>query len=215
MSSFEIIPTEEIHRRVYPLVEELLFPLGFELQKPLHWVRSHDAPIRQMFMLMQLKGGAVSPCWGLSLDFVPHVSGSEVKWHRTLKSACPDLIMDARDRSLEFSCIHGAAEIMLKAPNVISRSVSEAEAFWTSARSISDLPFVFESIRRHMSGGGLGFYNYVQHPLAYAFVLAKLGRHEEAQSELGHYFHPGMKPAVISRIRQLIAEYANEPMHSR
>lgn len=208
MIDFEIVSIEEIHRRVSLPIEERLIPLGFELQKPLHWVRSVDAPIRQMFVLQQYKGGVVAPLWGLSLDFVPHVSGSEVKWHRTQKSARLDAVMDPRDRSLDFHYMYGPEHIAQKAPAVIPRALEEAEAFWSSAKSIAELPSVFDAIKQHMSGGGLGFYNFVQHPLAFAFVLAKVGRHEEAESELARYLQRGMKPATISRIRQLIAECA-------
>lgn len=208
MTDFEIVSIEEIHRRVSPPIEEHLIPLGFELQKPLHWVRGEDAPIRQMFVLQQYKGGVVAPIWGLSLDFVPHVSGSEVKWHRTQKSARLDAVMDPRDRSMEFHYMYGPEHIAQKAPAAISMALGQAEPFWGSAKSIAELPNVYEGIKRHMSGGGLGFYNFVQHPLAFAFVLAKVGRHEEAESELSRYVQRGMRPAVISRIRQLIAECA-------
>ncbi|OPK06916.1 hypothetical protein BZ164_00785, partial [Pseudomonas veronii] len=43
-----------------------------------HGARS--APIRQLFRLEQCKGGALAPSWALSLDFVPHLSGNEIKW---------------------------------------------------------------------------------------------------------------------------------------
>jgi len=205
MREFKLVSIDEIHHRVAPLVERQLIPMGFELQKPLHWVRSDDAPIRQVFAFVQYKGGALAPFWGLSLDFVPHVSGAQVKWHRTVKSARFDLNRDARDRNMELSYIWGPEELARNAPVAISNALLEAEIFWKAAKSIPELPAAFMSTKQYMSGGGLGFYNYVQHPLAFAFVLAKLGQPELANAEFDRYLQSDMNSAVVDRLREMLS----------
>lgn len=186
MTTFAIVPIDQIHMLVAPHVEAVLAPMGFECQKPLHWLRSSDAPIRQIFCFRQWKGGAIAPAWGVSLDFVPHLSGGMVKWHRTPKSAQLDLIVDARDKKLDMSYTYGPEQISLRAPDVIRDAVPRADEFWARSRSIHELPSAVEWIKRYLSTG-LGFYNYVPHPIAYAFILAKTGNLALAQAELDKY----------------------------
>lgn len=185
--AFAVVQINKIHEIVSPAVETLLQPLGFEVQAPLCWLRSVDAPIRQVFCLKQWKGGKLAPAWGLSLDFVPHVSGNNIRWHRTAKSARFDLTWDTRDRALDISYSHGPETIANHAPAVLSTAIAQAESFWSTARLIADLPDAFEQVRAHLSSGGLGFYNYVQHPLAYAFVLAMNGKPEAAEEAFQRY----------------------------
>lgn len=53
--TFEIVRIDQIHEIVSPTVESLLQPLGFKFQGPLSWLRSVNAPIRQLFRLEQRK----------------------------------------------------------------------------------------------------------------------------------------------------------------
>ncbi|MDT3723198.1 hypothetical protein RND78_27265, partial [Pseudomonas oryzihabitans] len=61
---FAVVRIDQIHEIVAPIVEARLHALGFEIQGPLHWLRSDDAPIRQIFCLRQWKGDALAPAWG-------------------------------------------------------------------------------------------------------------------------------------------------------
>ena len=128
-NAFAIVRIDQIHEIVAPAVESLLQPLGFEVQNPLSWLRSVDAPIRQMFCLKQWKGGVLTPAWGLSLDFVPHLSGNEIKWHRTPKSAQFDLTFDMRDRAFDISYSHGPDVIASSAPKILRAAIENAESF--------------------------------------------------------------------------------------
>jgi hypothetical protein len=184
MDHFEIVPIKTIHEVVAHTLEPLLCEMGFEFQKPLHWVRSTDAPLRQLFCLRQWKGGAVAPAWGLSLDFVPHVSGDTVKWHRTAKSALFDIGYDANDRSMEFYYTKGIEHIQQLAPKILPGAVQAAQEFWATIKLVGDLPAAFEALKAHTARGGLGFYNYFQYPIAYAFSLAVAGEKYAAQQEL-------------------------------
>src|SRR5262245_63517673 len=130
MSSFEVVATDQIHQIIAPIAEQLLVPLGFESHRPLHWLKSDDAPIRQVFCLRQWKGGALAPAWGLSLDFVPHVSGSRLRWHRTVKSARLDITVNAHGRDLDMSYIRGAEPVLSLAAVVASKAVTLAIELW-------------------------------------------------------------------------------------
>ncbi|WP_175500761.1 MULTISPECIES: hypothetical protein [unclassified Duganella] len=151
------------------------------MQKPLHWVRSEDAPIRQIFSIHQWKGGQVAPAWGVSLDFVPDFSGAGVKWHRTHKSAIFDLCVDAHDSDLDMPYTKGAGPMIERVEHVISHAILRAESFWSMASSLENLPAAIDWLKAYLSPGGLGLYRYTQAPLAIAFVLAKVGRSNEAR----------------------------------
>ena len=112
MREFNLLSIATTHQHIAPVVEAQLSALGFALQKPLHWIRSADAPIRQMFRYGQLKGGALAPQWGFSLDFVPHLSGGKVKWHRTEKSALFDAFVDGQGSELSLSYMWGVAGLL-------------------------------------------------------------------------------------------------------
>ena len=209
-TAFQIVRIDQIHEIVSPTVESLLQPLGFEVQGPLTWIRSADAPIRQVFRLAQWKGGKLAPSWGLSLDFVPHLCGNDFKWHRTPKSARPDLIFDVRDRAFDISYSYGPETIAKCAPDILRAAIADAESFWSAARSIADLPGAFERVRQHLSKGGLGFYNYTQHPLAYAFVLAMNGKPDAAEEEFQRY-SLRVSATAQKKLRQLFIDAGGYP----
>ena len=75
--------------------------------------------------------------------------------------------------------------------------------------SIEDVVAAFEWLRAYLSTGGLGFYNYVQHPIALAFVLAKTGDVAGARRELDRFLE-GRSPddTVSIRVRELLSETA-------
>ena len=207
MSTFEIVRLQDIHQILQPVVEAKLTPLGFESFKALRWVRSTDAPIRQVFGFQQWKGGKIAPRWGLSLDFVPHISGGRIKWHRTPKSAVFDLCVDPRDRALDTPNIWGIDPISKSAAVVASEAITKARAFWDAARTIPDLPAAFDWVKRYLATS-LGLDNGVlHHPMAFAFVLALNGRVIEGQSELERFIHRARLDAEeTTELRQLLVD---------
>jgi hypothetical protein len=110
LTEIDLLNKERIHIALEPIVSRLLGPQGFESYRRLVWVRSTDAPIRQVFRLQQLKGVSLCAQFGLSLDFVPHVSGSQVRWHRTPKFAILDLCVQMQNANMLFriSTVKGA-----------------------------------------------------------------------------------------------------------
>jgi hypothetical protein len=207
----DIVTISEIHELLAPRVSNALGSLGFENRGPLAWVRSTDAPIRQMFELKQWKGGKLAPSWGLSLDFVPHVSGSSVKWHRTPKSAMLDFRVDGRRRESDMSFIWGPSRLLDDAPAALEAALPRAKEWWALVASVNDLPSAFERLKEYYAqGGGLGFYNFTQHPIAFAFSLAKTGRTDEARDEFEKHLNPSWPSEVEERLRQLLSSTVAE-----
>lgn len=210
-SSFQMLTLADAHRLIAPVVDSALDGRGFESVAPLRWVRFDGTQIRQMFGFAAWKGGAIAPRWGFSFDFVPHLSGNAVRWHRTNKSATFDLCVDARDRILDVSLIRGEQALVQMAPRIVETAVSRSDELWRRVHSLPDVIAGFEWLRGYLSGGGLGFYNYTQHPIALAFVLAKIGDKARAQQELEHFLKAQIvDDSVSDRVRKLLAEASTD-----
>jgi hypothetical protein len=177
--------TADIAEAVGAAFDGPLRSIGFERVAPRRWVRSDRLPIRDLFVVGSLKSGMLTPLWGISLDFVPHISGRKaVRWHRTAQSADFDLRFDPVDvyerntPAAEARCVLPAAaeptaiaDALKKVAHVV---VPEAVAFWKPLRSGADLPSAFRE-KQQRKTVRFGFWNYIQEPLAEAFVHAALG----------------------------------------
>ena len=205
MDNFQEVTNREIQDIASPIVAPLLEPLGFESQKLLYWINSRNAPVRQIFSLRKFKGGKLAPAWGISLDFVPHLSGKKLKWHRTHKSAIFDLTVDPREPELELTYFRGPDEIREQAGFVLSEAINRAKVFWQQSDSIEKLPETIELLKQYLATGGLGFYNYTQHPIAYSLVLAKNERYREAEAEMNIYIdRMGIPEEVQTKLWKLL-----------
>jgi hypothetical protein len=204
------VPAAKFNEIVATMLRGTLEPMGFELITPRRWVNSTAPPIRPIFELRPLKSGCLSPSWGFSLDYVPHISGASVKWHRTPRTALFDLCNDPLDAPSELpgkvriSSVCGLAVAQAEAADVIPRAVARAKAFWDSVSSESNLLAVFEYLKTRPSER-FEFYNYIQHPLAYAFTLARLGRPADAKREFKAFLGRGLRTdLVLPRLRELL-----------
>jgi hypothetical protein len=184
MREFNLLSIATIHQHIAPVVEAQLSALGFARQKPLHWIRSAEAPIRQMFRYSQLKGGALAPQWGFSLDFVPHLSGGKVKWHRTEKSALLDAFVDGQGSELSLSYMWGVAGLLEQMQPRVEAAIRAAAGFWAKGRTYPELYALVEKLRSE-PGSEL----YTQLPLANAICLARSGREAEGLRELQYFVH--------------------------
>ena len=84
---FENVDATDIHRILVPFVDQRLENLRFESVSTLKWVRSTDAPVRQILTWNKDLYGILRPSWGLSIDWVPHVGNTKITFCRTTKSA--------------------------------------------------------------------------------------------------------------------------------
>ncbi len=212
-SPFEELSNARMHAIVHAEIERLLAPRGFEPAADLKWVRGDGAPIRWLFGFSKLKGGVIVPRWGISLDFTPHVSGSQLRWHRSNKAALLDLGLDAQWPELAMTFIAGEQAIRKRHPQVAKTAIRHAEDFWGRCGTIADLPGAIDWLKTYFSRrDGLGFYNYVQHPMAAALVFAQLGRRAEAMAEWEHVeSRSQLRPDSMRRLRAVLDAAIQQP----
>jgi hypothetical protein len=157
------------------------------------WARSQP-PVRHVFEIAALKGATLVPRWGFSLDFVPHVQGGRLAWHRTEKSARLDLVYDPVDLDADWdarwgiSTLHGAERVRADAERVLPAAVRRARD-WLDG--IHEIPSVLERAEwlrtARRAGDRFRFEDWVQQPLAHAFLLARTGARERALEVLEHW----------------------------
>ncbi|MEL6233518.1 MAG: hypothetical protein AAFR46_03850 [Pseudomonadota bacterium] len=171
---FDPLPSRTARALIEPRVDEALVPLGFERVAEMTWVESANAPIRKRFSMQNWKGAAIVPRWGVSLDYVPHVAGSQIDWHCTPKTACDDLFWDAM--GLDLTGMHGRLYLEEAVPGVIARCLDEAKPFWEETARLDALPDAFRANEeRRRAECRLGFANLSQPWLAWGFTHARLG----------------------------------------
>jgi hypothetical protein len=158
------------------------------------WIRSQKVPIREEVGVRALKGHQFVPAWSISLDFVPHVTKTgRIAWHRTAKQHRADLGVDPVDDPKRLSA--GRLVVWGMGPQdgvrkALDRSaglaVELAEQWFGRITDVPSLIPVFEEAERQPAVR-FGFDDYVQHRLAYAFVLARTGNTERARTELDRW----------------------------
>ena len=204
-----MIEANEFKQTVSAEFTARLVSLGFEAFRGHKWVLSVTAPIRRVFALYNLKSLSLVPVWGFSFDFVPHLgAGDEVKWHRTARSAFLDLSYDPLDYT---SNVHEWAvsrfdrldEVRERAKYVSSRAVADAITFWDRVRTLENAADLFRDWRARPYVR-FGFENYVQAPLAFAFVLARLGQADEARAWLERCFRNHVRSEAKRKLRGLL-----------
>ena len=96
----DFLSPEDIARLVENPFDEALVRLGFERASHKTWMRRDLAPICHLFTLSRYGSGGwgITPSFGLSLDFVPHIAAGKIRWHRTVKTARFDLRVDTQSR---------------------------------------------------------------------------------------------------------------------
>lgn len=160
-----------------------------------------------MFKFSKLKGGVFVPIWGVSLDFVPHLSGKKVAWHRSNKSAMLDLCFHPQGSALQMPYIEGPTPILRRHKYVVGQAVEEATKFWQMCHQIDALPDAIKWLKAYYSEGkGLTFYNYTQHFLTVAFLLKRSGRPEEAIAELERHYTESWEPEAWQKLKSLLSE---------
>ena len=163
----------------------LLSPLGLTQIAPRIWIDGSAPPARRMFQFALLKGSGMKTMWGYSLDFVPHFSGRDLRWHRTDKNARLDVVVDPRGLK-QYSSLFGSDHLRRELEQHLPAAVNRAKETWTRGSSWEGMLEILEEVREPGTYC-FGFYNYTQVPLAYAFLSAKVGNLAAAEAELGSY----------------------------
>jgi len=188
-----------------PMLRERLAPLGLIEIVPRRWIDGSKPPSRRLFELQLLKGASLKACWGFSLDFVPHVSGSSVRWHRSDKTAMLDVIIDPV--GLPQPCfLFGNEHFRAELSSLLPGAVAAAQRDWDRASTFEGMLQLIREIREHNTNC-FGYRNYTQLPLAFAFLTAMTGNLESAERELDEYLDGGwVKEAAAVKLRQLLRE---------
>jgi hypothetical protein len=92
---------------------------------------------------------------------------------------------------------------------VVPAAVAQGQALWDAYRTPGRLLDAFLWTKQYYAAnGGLGFYNFVQHPLALSFVYASRGQLEQAYAELDEC-GPDLEPELKEDIRGRLAALAD------
>jgi hypothetical protein len=196
-----MITASDVEQHVVREFGSRLESLGFELVGKRKWVRSKKTPIRELFGIGALKGCRYSPAWGFSTGVVPAIRSSNTFARQsTSKNAVKDLIIDPVDPTGEvpkqsYGFLPGCtAEVPVKEIRTCAEHfLPLAVADFDRVKSLQDFCKFFLE-RRRLLYRRFAFDMYVQHRLAYGFVLIMTGSRDEG----------------LERIRQFCENYAME-----
>jgi hypothetical protein len=204
------LPASEFRRVVEHELAAGLSAIGLRSVGNLRWVRERVPGIRDLVTMGAVKGDSYSCRWGVSLDFVPHVSSSgRVGWHRTPKSARFDLVYDPLDYEgdttrFALSRFETPRELPVSARRLARRLIPELEGFLGPIETLSALLAAFaEKDRRPFVRFGADSYS--QERLACAFVLAKSGAKATARMALERFAQTYAPPAAtVGELKALL-----------
>jgi hypothetical protein len=188
-------------------IEPVLSAHGFEWAGDSKWVRSDRAPIRHVVEARAGRHGMRVMQWGVSLDYVPHLVGSAVRWHRTAKAARLDLGYDPNNfrDPWDFHAQEWTISPDLGWPtpaeraSQIARLLDETALPWVDAVTDSSSLLAAFDREQGREGGQFGFDDYIQYRLAYAFALARIGQLDRAVVEFARWSSRVQPPADAQR----------------
>jgi hypothetical protein len=182
LSRHSVLTVSDIEPHIESEFGSRLEPLGFQRLGQRKWVRAQKQPISELFVIGTLKGARYSPAWGFSSGFMPTFRGQTFRRQTTDKNAVMDLVIDPIDSTGDvppqaFSFIPGHDRLI---PTRRIRTCAEhfiplALADFDRVRSVHDFCRFFLE-RSQLQYRRFLFHNYVQHRLAFGFVLILTGR---------------------------------------
>lgn len=181
----DLLSATERDAIIAPRLREWLEPLGLTEIAPRRWIDGSKPPARRLFELQLLKGACLKACWGFSLDFVPHITGRKVRWHRSDKAAMLDVIIDPRTFP-QPSYLHRAERFCTELSGILPQAVATAKRDWIRGSTYEGMLHIIREIREQHTNC-FEYRNYTQLPLAFAFLSAKVGNMELAEQELDEY----------------------------
>jgi len=208
----QVMSDEAVHDIIHNMVDLLLGSRNFVAVAPLTWVRSLDAPIRQMFCYKHRGDASLAPCWAVSLDFAPHISDEHVLgWHASAAQAMPDITAYPPHNHLDLFHRNGPGPIKRDMMQVILPAVQTADRFWNVCAMPAGPHRALQWAMAYMKPMGQQWLD-SQNPLAMLFVAAKFNGLDSALALLDHWFtsepHP---PQTKAWIRELLVEAAKAP----
>ena len=207
---YELLSASAREAIITPYLRDHLEPLGLTKIRPRTWADGSSRPARRMFELILLKGASMRARWGFSLNFVPHLSGGRVRWHRSEKTAMLDVIIDPCDKALlEPSFIHGAEKLYADLKELLPPAVERAKEAWRRGATERGLLDLVQEIRTRNTNC-FPFQSYTQLPLTYAFLSAKFGDLTSAEHELDCYLSRSKLENEAAGVpKNLVRKYAS------
>jgi hypothetical protein len=201
MTEYELLSSAERDLVIARHLREWLTPLGLEENTARVWVDGSKPPARRMFEFQLLKGAGMKACWGFSLDFVPHISAGRLRWHRSNKSARLDVVIDPKGM-LQPSNLHGRQRLNADLTQLMPEAVQRAKADWKLGENLEGILELVRSLRDQRLNC-FGYEMYVQLPLAFAFLSAKVGdRHDAEQTLTGYIERHHLDDKEATKLRQ-------------
>ena len=189
----ERCPPAVVDKIVGEVFDSTLEGLGFQKASPRKYVRVRIAHTHDVVELLSQTTQLVL-IWGLSLNFVPHISGrltETVQWHRTPRSANPDLryseIEDMRNYRPQYAISTMQGGQAMREAALAARSVllPRAVQLFDSVRSLLSIDDLF--VREEKSPRWGNIFSTWQVALAYAFYLARIGRESKARAYMSEW----------------------------
>jgi hypothetical protein len=188
-------------------LRDFLPPLGLTERTMRSWIDGAHFPVRRLFEIKLLKGASMKANWGFSLDFVPHITGGRLQWHRTDRTAILDVVMDPKDLHTP-SHIHGPERLAEGLRSLLPEAIKRAGESWRRGATFHGMLHLIREIRDQHTNC-FEYPNYTQLPLAYAFLLAKTGDLRNAEAELDKYaLSHGLEDDEAAKLKKLAVDYA-------
>ncbi len=181
--------------------------LGFGQVAPRRWVDGSTAPVRRVFEMQLLKGAAMKAIWGFSLDFVPHLSGGRVCWHRSNRTAKFDVFVELEKCNLA-SFLHGAAWLHRDLERLVPAALERAQETWRRGSNLAGMLDIVGEIRERKINSFYVHFSW-QLPLTFMFLSAKIGDLAAAQAELETYARPHeLAEDNVAKLAKLLRDLA-------
>ena len=195
--AIESINWPEAKAELIDKISKRLEPLGLKFQSAMQWTETPatEHGMRRLFRVHDAGGlRALTLNWGYSFDFVPHISGAKVKFHRTFASAQRDLWFVPQNLGPRHAeRIYGKAYFDAGSSQMIDDALPKAVSFWQAKHSLEDLALLLAKSGCLPLGKFAEYeqgYALERSPFSLPFVLAALGKSEaEAtlQDEISYY----------------------------
>ncbi len=215
---YELCSPKLIDAVLAEVFDKPLSAVSFQKTRHRFYVRSRIPEVNDFIELWRDRLD-INFLWGLSLNFVPHITNGveNVRWHRTSKSAHRDLSYSGFGRQPQLGwsicATRGEKELRRSALVTLREMFPKALKLFDSVKEFHDLEAVFEA-RKVPNEFGWTFDMYTEVSLAYAFYLAKSGRKQEARDQMSRWLKrhaPAFREETMARVSELFKEATRTP----
>jgi hypothetical protein len=185
------VDIEDLKRLLHEILTPRLKAKGLDGHEGYLWFDQPKNNIRKVFQYIPLTGGQGTFAWGVCLDFVPAFSGEKLEFYRTDKSARPllfawtDTYADSffgKPLNREIDTLNGVKEAEKSVLSLFEKHNSDIDTWFKRAESIDGL---IELAQEQVFTGKSYDLHSPDPKLVLAFLMARVGREEEAKLAVG------------------------------